>query len=162
MTDIASDSEAPITDDAVLEALERIGKDDEDGIIQPEAVVEVASDPQSPLHPHFVWDDSEAAHQFRLVQARSLVRRISIVRPDVPAPTFVNVVVRRADGIARRGYVQTARAVADPDLYAQVLSDARAGLIAWRNRLSAFERAGGLVAQLDELIADITTSTEGN
>lgn len=131
------------TVDEVREALERIAKDDTDGLIEAEAVVEAASDPESPLHRYFTWDDNEAAHQYRLVQARHLIARVTVTRVQ-PAPQYVNVRIGQ-----RRGYVSTERAVADPDLYAQVAREARRGIISYRNRLAAFEQAAKVVAALD-------------
>ena len=43
------------------------------GKLDPETVVDVARDPDHPLHSHFEWDDSKAAHQYRLGQARALI-----------------------------------------------------------------------------------------
>ena len=45
-----------------------------DGSITPEVVVADASNPDSPLHGHFEWNDSKAAHQHRLQQARAILR----------------------------------------------------------------------------------------
>lgn len=44
------------------------------GILKPEDVVEKAKNPKSALHGAFTWDDSEAAKQYRLEQARRLIR----------------------------------------------------------------------------------------
>jgi hypothetical protein len=142
------------TREEIVEALERIAKDDEDGGIAPEAVVEAARDVDSPLHDRFDWDDSSAAHQFRLEQARKLITQypITIVRPD---PQMVNVVITRDDGSSRRVYVPIDRAVADPDLYEQVVADAKRGIQAYRNRLSAFERAREVVTRLDEALREL-------
>lgn len=142
---------APIEDDAVIEALQRIAKDDEDGLIQPPAVVEAAKDPDSPLHQFFEWDDTEAALQFRLEQARKLITRVRI-RIEEPESLMWNVRIKQSDGSERRGYVTTARAKADPDLYTQVIEDAKRAILAYRNRLSAFPAAKELVAQLDQVL----------
>lgn len=48
--------------------------ENESGMINPVDVVEAAREENSPLHSHFEWDDSEAAQQYRLVQARNLIR----------------------------------------------------------------------------------------
>jgi len=53
-----------------IRALEKRGK------IDPHEVVLAAQDPDSPLHECFTWDDAEAASQFRLEQARALIRRV--------------------------------------------------------------------------------------
>jgi len=44
------------------------------GILKAEDVVEAARPKSSPLHSRFNWNDSEAAHQFRLEQARKLIQ----------------------------------------------------------------------------------------
>lgn len=138
----------------VQEELRKIGKDDPDGLVQPEAVIEAAEDESSPLHPYFEWDDSEAAHQYRLVQARKLIVRVGVTRVEQP-PEYVNVRTKRADGTTRRGYVPTERAVVDPDLFAQICEDARRGITGYRARLSAFVHAKGVVDKLDEALEEL-------
>jgi hypothetical protein len=44
------------------------------GLLRAIDVVREASVVSSPLHGHFNWDDTEAAHQWRLQQARQLIR----------------------------------------------------------------------------------------
>lgn len=48
------------------------------GKLTPAAVVEDARDKRSPLHHYFTWNDSEAAEQWRLEQARQLIRSVKI------------------------------------------------------------------------------------
>lgn len=57
---------------AALRALERNGR------ITPELVLSEAVKPTSPLHDHFEWDDTKAAHRWRLVQARELIRSVKV------------------------------------------------------------------------------------
>lgn len=57
---------------AAIRQLER------DGRLAPADVVAEASDPASPLHDYFEWDDSEAARKYRLSQARTLIRSIKV------------------------------------------------------------------------------------
>lgn len=52
-------------------------------LLKPEHVVEFASDERTALHSEFEWDDTEAAHQYRLEQARRVLRLKVIV--DSPA-----------------------------------------------------------------------------
>lgn len=152
------------------DALERIAKDDPDGIIQPVAVVEAASDPDSPLHSHFEWDDSVAGHAYRLAQARRLVGRYTIrvieketvhvkaevrAQPEPYVPRYVSAVVN-----GRRGYVTTERAVAEPALYRQIAADARKGIAAYRNRLAGFESARPAVELLDEAMNQLEAQEE--
>lgn len=58
--------------DTVKKELLRIRKQHR-GKLLPAHVVEAAKSKESPLHNHFQWDDTEAAHQYRLWQARQLI-----------------------------------------------------------------------------------------
>jgi hypothetical protein len=49
-----------------------------DGVLRPEDVVQDAKNPKSILHGEFEWDDSAAAVQFRLDQARALIRSVKV------------------------------------------------------------------------------------
>lgn len=44
------------------------------GLLRPVDVVREAEDPASPLHSRFDWNNTEAGHQWRLHQARQLIR----------------------------------------------------------------------------------------
>lgn len=61
------------------------------------AVVEAARPEDSPIHAQFEWDDSAAAEQFRIAQARRLVRSIEVVTVAGPVteriPAFERVVI---------------------------------------------------------------------
>jgi hypothetical protein len=45
----------------------------------PEEVVDAAREPEHPLHGFFEWDDSEAAHRWRVWQAGQLIRSVQIL-----------------------------------------------------------------------------------
>lgn len=51
---------------------------DTHGKLTPRLVVERARDPQHELHGSFEWDDSIAGEQYRLVQARRLIRAVRV------------------------------------------------------------------------------------
>ena len=51
---------------------------DEQGYLRASELLDVAADPSSPLHSLFEWDDSKAAHEFRLIQARTLIKRVNV------------------------------------------------------------------------------------
>lgn len=62
----------------LLESLQEIH--DAHGELSADLVVTVASDPEHPLHGRFEWDDTAAAHQYRLAQASGLIRSVHIRR----------------------------------------------------------------------------------
>jgi hypothetical protein len=74
-------------DTAIKEALAAIAAGG-NGILRPDSVVSAARAPDSPLHSHFEWDDTKAAAEHRLDQARGLIRTIKVV---VTTNTFTAV-----------------------------------------------------------------------
>lgn len=51
---------------------------EERGKLTPRVIVDVARDPDHPLHNRFEWDNSVAAEKYRLHQAGELVRSVEI------------------------------------------------------------------------------------
>ena len=48
------------------------------GRLDPSDIVNAAREKDSPLHPYFTWDDTEAAELYRRTQACELIRRVKI------------------------------------------------------------------------------------
>lgn len=51
------------------------------GVLQPDDVVSFAQNPRTALHSVFCWNDTEAAKQWRLEQARRMIRVIVVHEP---------------------------------------------------------------------------------
>lgn len=49
------------------------------GRLTPPLVLAYARDPASPLHHRFEWEDTVAAEQWRLAQARALIQKVRVV-----------------------------------------------------------------------------------
>lgn len=62
-------------------------------VLRPEDIIADARNPKSPLHDAFEWDDTKAAHAYRLQQARRLIREIRIDvtydSHEITAPVYV-------------------------------------------------------------------------
>jgi len=72
-----------------------------DGVLRAVDVVEYARDPGTALYQRFEWNDTKAAEQYRLWQARELIRVVVHTRPTNDASTRVYVSLaddRRNDG----------------------------------------------------------------
>jgi hypothetical protein len=66
------------------------------GYLSPSRIVEAARDPSSILHDEFNWDDDDAANQYRIAQARALVRRVRFTLVRQPEQTkVVNLSISR-------------------------------------------------------------------
>lgn len=113
--------EAPVAK-AIQAELQSIS-DQNGGVLLPAAVVEFAKNPDTQLHGQFEWDDSEAARQYRLEQARRIIR-VSVVvvgERSENVRAFVSLKKDRYDG---GGYRPMTVVLSSEELHAQMLSDA--------------------------------------
>jgi hypothetical protein len=126
--------------------LERIRS--ERGQLTPEDVVEAASDDDSPLHPAFEWDDSSAAHQHRLAQARRLIVSVRVVNSPAQSrvPAFVSV--RTPD--RGRTYMPTVEALTDEQIRVRVLLEVRTFIESLERRYAHFAEAAEILSRLKQ------------
>lgn len=127
-----------------LESLKRDGK------VRPVDVVEAARDEDSPLHGYFTWDDSEAANQYRLEEARRLLRVFVVteLREVGDTRAYVSLTTdRRAEG---GGYRILADVMDSEELSAQMLADAMADLARVQQKHRAIKRLAKVWESIDE------------
>ncbi len=105
--------------------LERIRKAN-DGRLDAKQVVEEARPEGAPLHDTLTWDDSKAAEQFRIREARDLIRCIRIlVVGSKSEPAYVNVKIEDAQ------YYQATRvAIRNKDEWKSALRGVQANVAA--------------------------------
>lgn len=124
-----------------------------DGKITAEAVVEFAKDENTALHSHFEWDDTEAAHQYRLSQARNFIAtRVTIIpRKDSEIVTRAYVHIQDRDG---DGYVSLNTVLSDEEKTKQMLSMAYRDVRIFQKKYSALSEIAelkGLFKAIDEI-----------
>lgn len=99
-------------------ALNRLS-DELGGAISPRDVVDAAQNDQSPLHPYFEWDNKRAADNWRLDQARRLLR-VRIQYQELPSnervvvPLFSSAMPNRGEG--NRSYMRTVMMLSDAQM----------------------------------------------
>lgn len=127
--------------------------------VSAEEFVGAARPESSPLHGDLEWDDSVAGHQYRLQQAREILRSIMVVHVNgetsQPTRAFHRVVVAD-DATSRSAYVPASVVWEKQDYAAQVLEKARRELRNWSRRYREYEELAGaaaLVSEALELIA---------
>jgi hypothetical protein len=103
-------------------------------------VVEEASKKSSPLHSLFEWDNTRAAHLYRLQQARVLIQHVGMKlrQPDgteLSVPEFYSVLNdgEKIEG-AREVYVTLTDIRRDERLATEVVESARRELLNWKTR----------------------------
>jgi hypothetical protein len=114
---------------SVKDCLEQICEK-HNGVITVDLVVKEARKKTSPLHTYFVWDDSEAARQYRLIQAGELIRRVKVTyspREDVSykVRAFFNVVSTEENEEGKKIYVPIKEALNTPSYREQLLAEAK-------------------------------------
>lgn len=114
-------------------------------------VLDDATSKRSPLHFHFEWDDEEAAHQFRLDQARLLLRSLVKVYitdegEQAVRKVWVNI---HSDELEDNAYEELEYAMQSPILRKRVLGKAL-------RELESFQR------KYDDLVelGDVFTAAE--
>jgi hypothetical protein len=120
---------------ARLAELERIRAGNRRGVLIPQEVVEAARARASPLHDCFEWDDSRAAHEHRLNQARQLIREIDVVfdeHDDVVVPMYLSLPKDRL--LPGGGYRPTTQICGKTQLRQQLLQTAAVELTSFQER----------------------------
>ena len=127
-----------------------------DGRITAEATVQAARNPKNPLHRAFEWDNTKAAHKWRLEQARTLIAwaevKIRYEDREYAVPAYL-----RDPGVkpSEQGYRSLESIRDDPDDARAVLVEefVRAGAHLRRARNVA--RALGLDGEVEEVIRTV-------
>ncbi len=129
------------------------------GDVSPDSIVAEASRKTNPLHVLFTWDDSEAAHKYRLSEAGSLLRAIEITYvelPEQPRRAF-EVSYKKPSGRQDKQtlYTTAEEAAADPDNHAKLIAEAVRTLMAWRCRFRYLQELSHLMQKIDETVSSL-------
>lgn len=135
------------------------------GTLTAEIVVEDARATSSPLHDAFEWDNRQAAHEYRLEQARALIRCLRVVvEPvgDLPSARRLMVHVRRTevreevsaeleDRPARSDsvYVQADAALEEPKTREYMVQQCLSEIRAWRRKWTELVEVSPLFEAVD-------------
>lgn len=120
------------------------------GELTPKDIIDDARNPNSPLHSFFEWDDGEAAEQYRLSQARGLIRAVVAiyVHDDKPA-TRVRAYVHVYESDAPH-YREMSDAMSHQKTRDMILKRALGELSAWRRRYADLKEFASLIEVIDE------------
>jgi hypothetical protein len=143
---------------SVSEELEKI-REANNGILYPQSVVDFARDPSTELHSKFEWDNTVAGENFRIWQARKVIRALVTIIPHknnepFEVQTYVSMSVDRHRGEEKNenigGYRYMIDVLSTPDLRESLLSDALAEFELW-------ERKYKIITELAEVFAAAKT-----
>jgi len=124
--------------DQLVAELEKV-RNRHGGILRAEDVVEFARNERTALHGQFEWDDTEAAAQFRLDQARKVIRMTLTILPglgdDRPQQMYVSLLSDRIQ--PKGGYRPLADVISDEDQREQLLRQALCEMRTFRRKYEA-------------------------
>lgn len=133
----------------VKEELELIA-DQNGGTITPEKVVAFAKRKKTALHAKFTWDDSKAAQQYRLEEARRVIRvHVTVINgADKPVRAYVSLKQDRGE----IGYRRTVDVIAEPDLRAMMLEEAKAEMQVFADKYRSLSELSPVIDAIDTVI----------
>lgn len=120
------------------------------GELTPRDVVDDARHDNSPLHSYFEWSDSAAAEQYRLSQARTLIRSVVAIyvsddKPAVRQKAYVHIAEPSAPH-----YREVGHAMSQKKTRQLVLQRAWRELQGWRQRYKDLKEFSDLFDIIDE------------
>lgn len=135
----------------VTEELEAI-RQEAGGILRAEDVVEYAKAPETALHGRFQWDDTEAARQYRIWQAREIIRVEVTVLPNTTKETraYVSMLSDRGEG---GGYRDIYSVMHDPEMRSALLVQALAELNRLRVKYRLLKELAPVFEAMDKVPA---------
>jgi hypothetical protein len=124
--------------ETVVKELKKLARQN-GGVLQAETVVEAAQPEESPLHPCFEWDNSQAGHLYRLHQARQLIRVSVVYEPqtDTHVRAFISLTPDRE--VSGGGYREMIAVLSRKDMKEQMLADALAELESFQAKYAALK-----------------------
>ena len=126
--------------------------------VDAQRIVEEAASPLNPLHEAFEWDDSVAAQEHRLWQARHLTgslqfRTTLTDNRQITGRMFVQI--PKPEGGQRRDYTLTEFALSQTDLRASVLRTALLELAAFRRKYADLSELAQVIQIIDIVEKDL-------
>lgn len=141
--------------EAVRAELELVQAQNPDGLLIPEEVVAFAEDSDTELHKYFEWDDTAAAHQFRLEQARKVIRVIVTYEPHTQQEMRGFVSLERDQQCPRGGYRSREDVMSAADTRAELLTQALKELQRVQTKYQLLSELSDVFDAIDAVVAQM-------
>jgi hypothetical protein len=127
------------------------------GGLRPADVVRAARKSRSPLHPFFEWDNTAAAEKYRLEQARSLIRCITVIYDKAPTAEPVRgyqhlrVEVEEPEEAEALPYHSTIRVMSDAKYREALVREALQDFEEWRTRYQSLRELAAIFTAAEKV-----------
>lgn len=132
------------------------------GELTPADVLKDAKHDNSPLHSFFEWDDGEAAEQYRLQQARGLIRAVVAIYTDDKNPAVRTRAYVHINEPTAPHYREAGHAMSQSKTRNMVLQRAWKELQAWRVRYKDLKAFSDLFETIDETAKKLPKTIVGS
>jgi hypothetical protein len=132
---------------------------DRHGMTEAAALVEAATPKDSPAHAGFEWDNKKASHEYRLIQARQWIRRVTVVKDGqeqrlIHVPRVAAAAAEDDDDESREGHYQVRSVLVQrPDEYERALVEAESKFEAARRAVNELYEAAERTGRSDKAAA---------
>lgn len=117
--------------------------------LTPENVLSLAEDEETELHKCFIWDNDEAAHRYRLTQARQIIQSF-VIKRDESEKTLP--VIRAYQITTEKNVYQSTRLfLKNKDEYEALLLRAKRELKAFRERYKSLSELEEIFEAIDAI-----------
>jgi hypothetical protein len=124
---------------------------DDGGNLSPEQLVKDAKNESSPLHELFEWNNQAAAREYRLTQARHLIRSLEVVyvENDVEIQTYAYVSL---EGKHHGPYTSMRKVLSADEQRKQLYNQALRDLRVWRSKYNHIKELKELYEAIDSVL----------
>lgn len=126
----------------------------EKGTLNAETLVDVSKDENSPMHPEFDWDDTTAAHNWRLHQARNVINALVMIDDAEPEKEPVRVFLK-IESVNQNQYESTQVLVRTQTGRDAMIEQAERELKAFRAKYEAILTWTNAISNIDSAIEQI-------
>ena len=125
---------------------------EDQGRLTAQNLVDVSRPEDAPLHKEFEWNDSEAARQYRLTQARGIIRHLTIVTEGskTPEKMFVNIRIESPE------YTTVRKALTIPSEREMLLKNAKRDMEAFIARYQRLKELDSVINAISDALSDFT------
>jgi len=120
-----------------------------------EAIIEQAKKKNNPLHDFFDWDDTKAAHKWRLQQARVLINEVKVVVENKEYYAFENVSIEieadSEEGTTKKEYFTRSEILNDKEKRAQIVNRAYNYLLYWKEQYQTYTEFEPIVKSIEKV-----------
>lgn len=118
-----------------------------------ENLLEKAKDESSPLHNFFDWNDTSAANQYRLYQARLIINEVKILVGEKELFAFENVNISIQEKQTNREYKPVIEILNNDDYRKQVITTALNNIDYWKEKYAEYKELKPIFVSIEKVKA---------